>query len=750
VSAGAIRAGRASVEVTLDTAKFSRGLARVSARLKGFGDRMARIGRTVAIVGGGITALGTVAFARFEKAMSRVRALTGATGESMDKLSAAARELGKTTVFSATQAADAMGNLAQAGFTTEEIMSTLPGILNLAAAANIEISEAASITARTLRQLGLDASDTTRVVDVLTKGFTSSLSSLTDLGEGLRGVGSVARVAGLGLEETVATLEVLADAGKEGEKGGIALRNILAKLTLAGSETEKVFTELGVSTADIEGNLRPLADIIDDVNASLGKSGGLDKLGKLIDAFGLRAGPAFADLLARGGDGLRKFQDDLNDAGGTSARVAAIQLANLSGQFTILRSAVTESAIAIGQKLAPFISKLIQVVQGLVDRFNALGDTIQRNIARAAITVTALGATIIAAAIAFKALALAVSVISVALNPVTIAVVAIGTAFLLALDLALQFFGRATTGFTDFLTNIKIGGLTIAAIFQIAWLSFFKAFERSKEFVLNSFDAFVLSMREIGAIIFRVWLSVGEGITKVLTGAAKAGVEAFNTLTLAATKAANTSLVAFGIISRQEAFQSQEATIIAGEERAETLVRIERDRLKVFADLERESLSDSAARFQEFLNTKRQRAKDTNEQIANLNSAIDKTAIADSKVEGSFKKIGEAASKTFRDIEKQAEDAKKKLDELSEGARDAAGRAQANLSIQAAAAPGSTRAAVAASGTFSASAAQAFASALKGDPVQEKQLVAVEKNEANTARMVEILGDFPTTQAGLA
>jgi TP901 family phage tail tape measure protein len=306
--------------------------------------------------------------AGFEQSISRVKGLLsggiadpGQLDEATKSLSELAKKLGAETVYSAKQAADAMGFFALAGFKAEEIAAAMPATLNLAAAGQMDISIAADIAAKVMRGMGIEATELTHVTDVLTKAFTTSNTDLQQLGLAMKYVGPIAKAAGVSLEDTVAPLQVMSDAGIQASMAGTSLRGILGSLSQGGNDVRRVFGPLGVEFKNVDGSLRPLADIVDDFNRRLDETGTRSSLaGLAITAFGDRAGPGFVTLLESGGSELRRFSGALEGAGGTAERIARIQLDNLAGSWVILTSALEGARIGIGERLAPSIRLLVE------------------------------------------------------------------------------------------------------------------------------------------------------------------------------------------------------------------------------------------------------------------------------------------------------------------------------------------------------------------------------------------------------
>jgi len=312
---------------------------------------------TLPLVGFGALALRTAG--DFESSMNRVSAISGATGQTLDAMTEQARELGATTQFSASQAADAMTFLAMAGFETNDIMSAMPSVLNLAAAAQLDMAQAADIASNIMAGFNMTADELQGAVDVLAKAFTSSNTDLLQLGDAMKFVGPVAKGFGVQFEETAAAVGFLSDAGLQASSAGTGLRRILTTLS---READK----LGIEAYDSSGNMRSLADMIEQIE-TVGLSSA-----RAMEIFGDRGGPAMQVLLSRGSESLREMTDELNNAGGTAQEIAEKQMEGLNGALLELKSAFEELQLAIADSgLIDFATDAVRAITSITQR---LGD----------------------------------------------------------------------------------------------------------------------------------------------------------------------------------------------------------------------------------------------------------------------------------------------------------------------------------------------------------------------------------------
>ena len=295
----------------------------------------------------------------FDKAMSRLAALSGAVGPKLQELREQQLLLGRTTEYTATAAARAAGDLAMKGFKQPQILKQMPTILNLATAAEEDLSSTATIATSILRAFDFEAKDMPRVADALTTAFTNSGTSLSSLGETMQYAASTARNFHLSIEQTATMAGILSNVGHVGSEAGTAMRNIFLRLTTPIRSSQKAMEALGVSAYDQAGNLRPILQILADIKESSAKMTEQKRNAIFGDLFGVRAlGPAM-DILNRFGSGeLRQLQKAMDDAGGATERTATIMRNNGKTATDILMSAVSGLNIAVGEMLEPSLNEL--------------------------------------------------------------------------------------------------------------------------------------------------------------------------------------------------------------------------------------------------------------------------------------------------------------------------------------------------------------------------------------------------------
>ena len=323
-----------------------------------------QMGQMHAVIAGIAAAMGGLTLARgglsqfvgFDDTMLRVQALTNATAEQLAGLREQAKQLGAETRFSAADAASGMAEMAAAGMSLSQISGSIGAALDMAAVAGMDLGNAANQLTDIMTQFGIEGDRAGHVADVLTAGFTGAATSMQQLNEALSYAGPFAASFGYTLEETVAALQVLANSGLKASRGGTALAGIFAALKNETSNASKLLKSYNIEVKNTDGTLRNFADILEDIEKA-----GIDS-GKIIAAFGLRAGPGMTNLLNQGSAALRKYQDDMKNVDDMARQKAKLMESGLGGAWRALQAAATGVGISMGEAVAP---ALIAVANGL-------------------------------------------------------------------------------------------------------------------------------------------------------------------------------------------------------------------------------------------------------------------------------------------------------------------------------------------------------------------------------------------------
>lgn len=299
--------------------------------------------------------------ANFDAAMARVGAVSGASGEDLLALREQAKALGKSTVWSSSQAAEGQQFLAMAGFSKDQILKSMPGMLDLASAGGIELGSAADIGSNILTSFGLDASEMGRVGDILANTFTKSNTNLSMLGETMKYAGSVGASLGVSLEEAAAMAGKLGDAGIQGSMAGTTLRAVMIRLSTPSKQGAEALDALGVKTTDAEGRMRKMPDILADLSKAMSNMTKAQRNAYTKAIFETEAMSGALVLMKQAGTGaLQEFTEAVKKTG-TAQQVAADQNNNLIGDYKAFTSAVEGLTIAFYETLEPALRKITQV-----------------------------------------------------------------------------------------------------------------------------------------------------------------------------------------------------------------------------------------------------------------------------------------------------------------------------------------------------------------------------------------------------
>ena len=302
--------------------------------------------------------------ANFETGMNRVKAVSGATGDQFEALRAQAKELGATTQFSATEAADAMGFLAQAGFNADQVLGAMPGTLQLAAAAQIDLATTADIASNVLSGYGLEVKELNHVNDVLVATMTKTNTDLLQLGEAMKYAGPVAAAAGVSFESASAAIGLMGNAGIQGSMAGTSLRGAISRMIAPTDAASDAMKKAGLNFTDAAGRLIPLDEVVQQLEPHA------EDVGLMMELFGQRAGPAMAALVSQGADALTDLEGELENSGGTAERIADVQMQGLNGALKALSSAFEGLQIAIAE--AGLLELAAALVTGLASLLRVL------------------------------------------------------------------------------------------------------------------------------------------------------------------------------------------------------------------------------------------------------------------------------------------------------------------------------------------------------------------------------------------
>lgn len=302
----------------------------------------------------------------FETSMSKVSALSGATGDDLATLEAKARELGASTTFSASQAADALGYMALAGWDTEQMLAGVGSVLTLAQAGEMELAAASDLVTDYLSAFNMEASETARMVDVLAYAQANANTTVEGLGMAFKNCAANANAAGMDVETTSAAISMMANQGLKGSEAGTALNAVLRDMTAKMEDGAIAIGEQSVAVMDAEGNYRDFTDILADVQAATDGMGEAEKAAALQSTFTADSIKGLNLMLNAGADEMVGFRDELYGCAGAAEETAATMTDNLGGDLAAMNSAFEELSLKIYDGLQEPLRSAVQFITGTV------------------------------------------------------------------------------------------------------------------------------------------------------------------------------------------------------------------------------------------------------------------------------------------------------------------------------------------------------------------------------------------------
>ena len=489
--------------LTANIAPFRKGLNKAERSMDKFGRNMQRTGKNLSMkLTAPLAALGAMSFnvfRDFELEMAKVKAVSGATADEFKALSDNAKELGRSTIFSAREVAGLQLEFAKLGFTAKQITGVTEATLNLAQASGSDLARSAEVAGATLRGFGLDVSETGRVTDVMAKSFSTSSMDMESFAEGMKMVAPIAKSAGMSLEETTAMMSLLANAGVKGSMAGTQLRRIISELATTGKPTTEAIRDLAESGLT-------LVDAKDEVGrAAQGAltilAGSVDQINPMTEALKNSAGAAeeMADIM------------DMTAAGASKALGSAVE--GLAIEFGGLVSVALTPVIKKLTQLATFVNELPKGMKIFVAVVAALAAGIGPLIFVAGSLVrvmTALRAATILQTIATGALGVAVQIATSPITLIAIAIFALGAAFIYVRENSEAFAAGLRNAFRD-LANfvLPLINTIINSVNKVAsalgrdsvLIEPFEKFQREEQPILKSFrEVFGGVAKSIGLI----------------------------------------------------------------------------------------------------------------------------------------------------------------------------------------------------------------------------------------------------------
>lgn len=388
-----------SARITADAKNFKDGLRDAQNSLKGMGQNVTEAGKNITMTGAKVTAM-TAPLALFAKqafdtgkefrtSMSTVAALSGATENELRQLEAAARDMGKNTRFSASEAADGLGYMSLAGWDAQQSMTALPAVLNLAVSGNMDLANASDIVTDSMTAFNLKAKDSERFTDGMAYAQANSNTTVEALGEAFKQSASSATAANQSYETTTALLGVLADAGVKGSAAGTGLNAMFRDLRASASDGAIAVGDSSVALYDAQGNMRNVTDVLAEMETAMAGMTQEQRDQVMSSIFQQQSLKAVNTLFGQGTDAIYELTEGIENSSGAAAEMAGIMDDNMEGSILNLQSSISELQIR-------FFELTEGPIRGFIDRISSAVDWISNLDDRTLGMVTAVGAFLLA------------------------------------------------------------------------------------------------------------------------------------------------------------------------------------------------------------------------------------------------------------------------------------------------------------------------------------------------------------------
>ncbi|MBY2445524.1 phage tail tape measure protein [Clostridioides difficile] len=365
----------AAVKIRDEASSALGGLTgKIDSFVSGAISKFARLATTAGALIGGIGVGSAVkGFATFEQSMKNAQAVSGATGKEMEALTAKARQLGRETSFTATDAGNAFYYMGMAGWKSGQMIKAIPDVLNLAAAGGTDLALTSDIVTDGLTALGMTANDTAEFVDVMAATITNSNTSVELMGETFKYVGSMGGALGVSMKDLSLATGLMASASVKGSMAGTSLRGGLVRLIKPPEEAASAIKKYGIELKKNKNGSLDLAGTIGSLREKLGGLEDVEKGVAISSIFGRTAMAGWAAVVNASESDFNKLTTAIAESEGEAKRIADMKLDTLSGQFEILKSAIDDVRINVGQRLGPMTRGF---VEDLIKKMPQIGDAI--------------------------------------------------------------------------------------------------------------------------------------------------------------------------------------------------------------------------------------------------------------------------------------------------------------------------------------------------------------------------------------
>jgi TP901 family phage tail tape measure protein len=347
------------------------------------GGQIAGVGKAILPVSVAVTGIGAAGLkvaSDFEKAMSGVQAITGATGKDFEKLRETAIDLGASTSFSSGEVAEAMTEMAKAGWSTTQIIDGMSGVLDATAASGENLGSVATIVADAITGFGLTAKDSAAVADLMTQAANSGTIGIGDLGESYKYIAPMAQSMGLSIQDVTTALSAMSMAGIKGSQAGTSLRTVLANMAKPSNTVAVAMDELGICITNSDGSFKSLDDMVKTIRTSFS---GLTDDQKAYYATALAGKEGMSGLLSLLNLSQTEYDElsaSMNNCSGIAGQTASVMQDNLQSKIEQMGGALESLAIKLADYVIPFLSDLVEKLTTVIDAFTNLSPGIQKAI----------------------------------------------------------------------------------------------------------------------------------------------------------------------------------------------------------------------------------------------------------------------------------------------------------------------------------------------------------------------------------
>jgi len=496
-------------------------LDNVGSRLESVGKKISDVGTSMSMkVTAPVVALGTACvktFTDFDDAMRQVQATMEASEADMVKLTAAAKEMGATTPFSASQAAEALNYLAAAGYTADQSIQALPQVLSLASAGGLDLAYASDLVTDNMSALGLEMNQLGTFTDQMAVAAQKSNSNIAQLGEAILTVGGTAKTLSGGVVEMNTVLGILADNGIKGAEGGTALRNTILSLSAPTDVAAKKMKKLGLDVFDANGNMRPMNEVFKDLNGVLGtmtQEKRTEVLSTIFNKVDLKSATA---LLANCGERFDELSGYIADSDGAAQLMAQTMEGGIGGTFRNLESAAEGLAIAFGERLAPHIKAIADKITELTTKFMNLSPEAQDMIIRLAAMGAAVGPVLFVVGKLTSGVGTFMKIIAPlakVLGGAQAATGALGTTMTMLAGPVFVVIG-VVAGLVAIFHTLYTTNEEFRAKMDALWAQITTAFENVREVFANTFERLKAAMEPVKESLGKLWETVQEVFTRL-------------------------------------------------------------------------------------------------------------------------------------------------------------------------------------------------------------------------------------------